>query len=119
MTARQVPLAQTFASIPGQPGFFDWKRACLKRLQTLVARDPETIATSGVVGMLAHAEALLGATLPSTGVDTHWVTANRTVWNDLERVSEERELVYEISWIPELGAWRSFLRSQRKVGTSQ
>jgi len=34
-------------------------------------------------------------------------------------VSEERELVYEISWIPELGAWRSFLRCERRVGTSQ
>ena len=52
-------------------------------------------------------------------VDTHWVTNSRIVWNEQERVSEERELVYEISWIPELGAWRSFLRSQRRVSTSQ
>ena len=63
---------------------------------------------------ITHAEALLGATFPSTGVDTHWVTNNRTVWNEQERVSEERELVYEISWIPELGAWRSFLRLRAK-----
>jgi len=41
------------------------------------------------------------------------------VWNEQERVSEERELVYEISWIPELGVWRSFLRSQRRVSTTQ
>ena len=91
-------------------------------LRTLVARCPETIATSGVGSMTAsitHAEALLGATFPSTGVDTHWVTNNRTVWNEQKRVSEERELVYEISWIPELGAWRSFLRSQRRMSTSQ
>ena len=83
---------------------------------------PKTIATSGVVRMSAsitHAEALLGATFPSTGVDTHWVTNNRTVWNEQKRVSEERELVYEISWIPELGVWRSFLRSQRRVSTTQ
>lgn len=83
--------------------------------------DPETISTGGVVWMSAsitHAEAFLGATFPSTGVGTHWVTNNRTVWNERERVSEERELVYEISWIPELGAWRSFLRSQRRVGTT-
>jgi hypothetical protein len=53
------------------------------------------------------------------GVDTHWVTNNRTVWNEQERVSEERELVYEISWIPELGVWRNFLRSQRRVSTTQ
>jgi len=37
------------------------------------------------------------------------------VWNERERTSEEFELVYEISWIAELGLWRSFLRSQRKV----
>jgi len=37
------------------------------------------------------------------------------VWNEREHISEERELVYEISWVEELGLWRSFLRSQRKV----
>jgi len=71
---------------------------------------PETIATSEVVWVSAsitHAEVLLGATLPSTGVDRLWVTNNRTVWNEQERVSEERELVYEISWTSKLGAWRS------------
>jgi hypothetical protein len=49
------------------------------------------------------------------GVDVHWETQRRMVWNVREHTSEERELVYEISWIPELGIWRSFLRSQRKV----
>ena len=29
------------------------------------------------------------------------------------RRNEERELVYEISWIPELSTWRRFLRAQR------
>jgi len=99
----------------------NWKRECLERLRTLVTPGPETIVTSGVVSMslsIIHAEALLDATLLSKGVDTHWVTKNRTVWNEQERVSEERELVYEISWIPELGAWRSFLRSQRRLVTS-
>lgn len=67
---------------------------------------------------ITHAEALLDPTFLSNGVDTHWVTKNRSVWNEQERVSEERELVYEISWIPELGAWRSFLRSQRTLLTS-
>jgi len=37
------------------------------------------------------------------------------VWNVREHTSEERELVYEISWIAERGLWRSFLQSQRKV----
>lgn len=49
------------------------------------------------------------------GVDAHWETQNRTVWNEREHASEERELVYEISWIAELGVWRRFLRSQRKA----
>ena len=50
-----------------------------------------------------------------TGVDARWETENRTVWNEQEHASEERELVYEISWIAELGIWRRFLRSNRKV----
>ena len=40
-------------------------------------------------------------------------TENRLVWNEQERRDEERELVYEISWIPELNTWRRFLRAQR------
>jgi len=50
-----------------------------------------------------------------TAVDAHWETENRSVWNEQEHASEERELVYEISWIAELGIWRRFLRSNRKV----
>jgi hypothetical protein len=50
-----------------------------------------------------------------TGVDVHWETEQRVVWNEQQHVSEERELVFEISWIAELGVWRRFLRSQRKV----
>jgi len=49
------------------------------------------------------------------GVDVHWETQRRIVWNEREHKSEEREVVYEISWIAERGLWRSFLRSQRKV----
>src|SRR5216684_9427596 len=48
-------------------------------------------------------------------VEARWETQNRTVWNEREHASEERELVYEISWIVELGIWRRFLRSNRKV----
>ena len=99
----------------------DWKRECSERPGTLVTPKSETVVTSGVVSMslsITHAEALLDATILSSGIDTHWVTKNHTVWNEQERVSEERELVYEISWIPELGAWRSFLRSQRRLVTN-
>jgi hypothetical protein len=50
-----------------------------------------------------------------TGVDVRWDTQRRVVWNEQRRTREEHELVYEISWIKEIGLWRSFLRSQRKV----
>jgi len=36
------------------------------------------------------------------GIDMHYETENRLVWNERERRNEERELVYEICWIPEL-----------------
>ncbi len=61
-----------------------------------------------------HAEPLLLQTFPP-GAQTRWETNNRTVWNEQQYVSEERELVYEVSWIPELGVWRRFLRSQQTV----
>jgi hypothetical protein len=51
------------------------------------------------------------------GVDVHWETQRRVVWNEQEHTREEHELVYEISWIKELGLRRSFLRSQRKAQT--
>ena len=47
------------------------------------------------------------------GIDLHYETENPLMWNERERRIEERELVYEISWIPELSTWRRFLRAQR------
>ena len=52
-----------------------------------------------------------------SGVDVHWETQRRVVWNEKEHTPEQQELVYEISWIKELGMWRRFLTSQRKVGS--
>lgn len=49
------------------------------------------------------------------GVNVHWETQRQVVWNRLEHTREEREFVYEISWIEERGLWRTFLCSQRKV----
>jgi hypothetical protein len=49
------------------------------------------------------------------GVDVHWETQRRVVWNEREHWNEEHELVYEISWIKELSLWRTFLRSHHKV----
>ncbi len=48
--------------------------------------------------------------------DVHWETINLPVWN-AEGAAEQQELVYEVSWIQELGTWRRFLASQRKVGS--
>ena len=45
----------------------------------------------------------------------HWETRSRVVWNEQEHTREEHEFVYEISWIEELGLWRTFLRSHHKV----
>ena len=42
-------------------------------------------------------------------------TEKRFIWNEQERVNEEQELVYEVSWICELGASGRFLRSCRSV----
>ena len=47
------------------------------------------------------------------GADTHWIKESRVLWNEGHRKTEECELVYEVSWVSELNAWRSFLRSQR------
>ena len=59
------------------------------------------------------------ATLPISsfpaGTDTQWETRSRVVWNEQEHAREEHEFVYEISWIGELGLWRTFLRSHQKV----
>jgi len=62
----------------------------------------------------SHAPAIHVAVLP-TRVDVHWETQHRLVWNEQEYAAEEQELIYEVAWIPEIGAWRRFLRSMRKV----
>jgi hypothetical protein len=54
------------------------------------------------------------ATLPA-GVDVQWETETRVIWNEREQVVEKQELIYEVSWILELGVWRCFLRSRRNV----
>ena len=48
-------------------------------------------------------------------VDVHWETQIRETWNEQERGVVRQELIYEVSWIPELGVWRRFLRSRRKA----
>jgi hypothetical protein len=60
----------------------------------------------------AHATALPVPTVP-LGIDPHFETENRVVWNDEKHTNEVQEFVYEVSWIPELGVRRHFLRSHR------
>ena len=45
-----------------------------------------------------RAGALSVAASPA-GDHAYWETENRMVWNEQQHTSEERELVYEISWI--------------------
>ena len=64
---------------------------------------------------IASSSAILPISGFPAGADVHWETQRRVVWNEQEHAREEYELVYEISWIKELGLWRSFLRSHHKV----
>ena len=64
---------------------------------------------------VASSSAILPISGFPAGVDVHWKTQRQVVWNEQEHAREEYELVYEISWIKELGLWRSFLRSRHKV----
>lgn len=48
-------------------------------------------------------------------MDTHFETTNLPVSNPREGKVEEQELVYEVSWVEELGMWRRFLTSRRIV----
>ncbi len=65
--------------------------------------------------VVASSSAILQIPGFPAGVDMHLETQRRVVWNEQEQTREEHELVYEISWIKELGLWRTFLRSHHKV----
>jgi len=66
----------------------------------------------------SYVEAARAANFPER-VDLHWETESRLMWNEKERTTEEQELIYEVSWIPELGLWRRFLRSRKRKQRSQ
>ena len=78
-----------------------------------IARSSET-ADSRMSAALTHAVALIVPESPA--IDARRETEHRMVWNQQE-ISDERELVHEITWIAELGSWRRFLRFQRKVNS--
>jgi hypothetical protein len=67
-----------------------------------------------MIHTVANRETITPVVFP-TGLDVHWETENRVVWNERERITEKQELIYEVSWICELGTCRRFLRSRRKV----
>ena len=47
--------------------------------------------------------------------DVRWETTDLLVWNGRESGAKQEELIYEVSWIKELGTWRRFLTSRRTV----
>jgi hypothetical protein len=62
----------------------------------------------------SHTEGFPFSEFP-TGLDARWETERRALWNEKQHTSEECDLVYEISWIAEIGVWRRFLRFRQKV----
>ncbi len=64
---------------------------------------------------IANPATVLSVAALQPRVDVYWETQNRMVWNELECAAEEQELTYEVTWIPELAAWRRFLKARRKV----
>ena len=66
----------------------------------------------------SHSTAACIAPFPER-TDVHWETKNLLIWNAREGTAEQQELVYEVSWIKELGIWRQFLTSRRKVGSER
>jgi hypothetical protein len=65
--------------------------------------------------MSAVASHTAGALKFPPGIDVRWETVRRVKWNEQRHACEECELVYEVSWIAEIGVWRRFLRSQQTV----
>jgi hypothetical protein len=64
---------------------------------------------------VANSSAILPISDSPAVVEVRWERQRQVVWNEREHTREEHELVYEISWINELGLWRTFLRSHHKV----
>jgi len=87
----------------------------VERLNTLGPKRGSGIALNCVMRPAdVHATPLPAPTAP-VGINPHCETESRLVWNDQEHTHEKHEFVYEVSWIPELGAWRRFLRTHRKA----
>ena len=99
------------------PGFVEWNPGCMDVCGTLVVVVGIRKFQPGSLKMGYTAASQvpgIEAVLPPR-VEAHWETDNRVVWNEMECAAEEQELIYEVTWIPEIGAWRRFLKSRRNV----
>ena len=67
--------------------------------------------------ILASSSAVLPVRGFPEGVQVRGEMQPRVVWNEGADMNEVHELVYEISWIEELGLWRTFLRPHHMVNT--
>ena len=65
--------------------------------------------------ILASSSAVLPVRGFSEGVQVRGEMQPRVVRNEGADMNEVHELVYEISWIEELGLWRTFLRPHHMV----
>ena len=97
----------------------EWKAECNELIESLArnfaGRENFQNQQVDLMSSIVTSATFLSVPAFPAAVEARWETENRTVWNEVEHASEERELVYEISWIAELGIWRRFLRSQRKA----
>jgi hypothetical protein len=99
------------------PGFVEWNPGCMYMSGTSVMAFGVRKFQTGSLKMgytTASQLPAIEAMLPPK-IDVHWETDNRVVWNEMECAAQEQELIYEVTWIPEIGAWRRFLKSRRNV----
>jgi hypothetical protein len=99
------------------PGFVEWNPGCMEVCGASVVDVGLWKYQPGSLKMgytAASQVPTIEAVFPPK-IEAHWETDNRLVWNEMEGAAEEQELIYEVTWIPEIGAWRRFLKSRRNV----
>ena len=62
----------------------------------------------------SHSSAAHIAAFPQR-INAHFETTNLPVWNARYGAAERQALIYEVSWVEELGMWRGFLTSRRTM----
>jgi hypothetical protein len=105
------------AWFPAFPVVVEWNPKCREVTGTsvvIVELWKFQLGSSKMGYTTASYEAAIEAALPPR-VEAHWETDKRVVWNEMEGAAEEQELIYEVTWISEIGAWRRFLKSRRNV----